>query len=74
MILKKRCGEGGGGSSEPLNPPLDLPLNSHMTRTQSIATSSLFLGKMIAKLERTLSTALQNKYHTQNPHKQWDKQ
>ena len=29
---------------------------------------------MIAILERTLSTALQSKDQTQNPHKQWEQQ
>ena len=36
--------------------------NSHTTaKTQTKPTSSLFLGKMTAQLERTLSTAFQNK-------------
>ena len=36
-------------------------------RTQSKATSSQFFCEMIAKLERTLSTALQNKDQTHSP-------
>ena len=47
--------------------------NSHKTSgRQSKATSSLFLIKMIAKLERTQSNAYQNKDQTQNPYTQWE--
>ena len=41
---------------------------------QSKATISLFLSNMIAKLERTQSTAKQNKGIRLNPHKQWEQQ
>ena len=38
------------------------------------ATSSLFLSEMIAELERTLSTTLQNKDGTLKPSNEWDQQ
>ena len=51
--------------------PTEEPQNIHVTRyqedKQSKATSSLFPIKMIAKLERTQSTAQQNMDQTQNP-------
>ena len=44
--------------------------NTHQEDKRSKATRSLFLVKMIAKLERTRSNACKNKDQTQNHHTQ----
>ena len=51
----------GAGRGAQVN-PLDLLLNRHMTtRTQSKASSSLFISEMNAKLEKTLRSTLKTR-------------
>ena len=46
----------------------------HQENNRSNVASFSFHGEMIAKLERTQRTALQNKDITQNPNNQWEQQ
>ena len=49
-----------------------LTVTIHQEDNKRKATGSLFLSKIIVKLEITLSTVYQNMDLTQNPHKQLD--
>ena len=51
-----------------------ITIHQQVMYNESKATSSPFPIKMIAKLERTLSSAYLNKDKTQDPYKQWEQQ